>query len=114
MLCLFLFTLLTLCNKSLNTNSGGADSREAGSEAEVGKPSAGQAAQGHSPGMPGGFCPLHHREEACHVRPLQPGPEGQDAADRLPQTGRQGHHFFKHSVFQSTRLHPPRPLVEQG
>ena len=67
--------------------SGGADSREAGGEAEVGKPVAGEAAEGHSPGVQGGLCPLHHRQEARHVRPLQPGPEGQDEEDRLPQTG---------------------------
>ena len=64
--------------------------REVGGEAEVGEPVAGQAAKGHCPGVSRGLCPLHHGQEARHVRPLQPRPEGQDAQDRLPQAGGQG------------------------
>ena len=64
--------------------------REVGGEAEVGEPVAGQAAEGHCPGVSRGLCPLHHGQEARHVRPLQPRPEGQDAQDRLPQAGGQG------------------------
>ena len=56
----------------------------------MGLPPVGEVAEGHRPGMPGGLCAVHHGQEAGHVRPLQPRPEGQDAEDRLPQTSRQG------------------------
>lgn len=45
---------------------------EARSKAEVGIKTAGKVEEGHCPGMQGGFCPLHHWQEAGHVRPIQP------------------------------------------
>ena len=58
--------------------------REAGGEAKVGQPAAGQAAQGHNARVPRGLCAEHNGQETGHVRPLQSGPERQNAADRLP------------------------------
>lgn len=64
--------------------------RETGGEAKMGLSPPGKAAQGHRAGMSRGLCPLHHGEEARHVRPLKPRPEGQDEEDRLSPTGGQG------------------------
>ena len=56
----------------------------------MGFASPGQTSQGHRPGMPRGLCPIHHGEEAGHVRALKPRPEGEDEENRLSPPGRQG------------------------
>lgn len=56
----------------------------------MGIPLAGEAQEGHHSGMPRGFCPEYNGKEACCLRPIQPGPEGQNATNRLPSPGRQG------------------------
>ena len=94
--------------------------RETGSETKVGLAAAGQTAQGHHARVSRGFRAEHHRQEAGHVRPLQSGSEGQNAAHRLPPPGRQGtspcrtpffflFFFFSFSLFLSLsfRCRPP-------
>lgn len=53
----------------------------------MGVPSTRQAAQGHHAGLPGGLRAQHHGQAAGGVRAVQPGPEGQDAEDRLSAAG---------------------------
>ena len=62
--------------------------RESRGEAEVGESVVGEAAKRHCPGVQGGFCAIHHGEEACHVCTLKPRPEGENEKNRLPETGR--------------------------
>lgn len=64
--------------------------REARGEAEMGVAIVGQTPEGHHARVPGRLRAEHYRQEAGHVRALQPGPEGQDAAHRLSPTSRQG------------------------
>ena len=74
----------------------------------MGQPAAGQAAEGHSSGVSGGLRAVHHRQEARHVRPLQPGPEGQDEEDRLPQTSGQGNQMFDALLGAKTKTNNSR------
>ena len=69
---------------------GGIDSGEAGGEAEVGEPAAGQAAEGYCSGMSRGFRSVHHGQETCNVRSLQSRPKRKNEKNRLSQTSRQG------------------------
>ncbi|XP_071656694.1 nuclear factor 1 X-type isoform X3 [Patagioenas fasciata] len=50
----------------------------------------GQAAQGHPARVPRGLRAVGHRQEGSVLRAVQPRPEGQDPAHRLPAPGRQG------------------------
>ena len=47
-------------------------------ETEVGVAAAGQAEERHRSGVQGGLCPVHHGQEAGHVRAVQSGSEGKD------------------------------------
>lgn len=69
----------------------GYQERESGSQAEMGVASAGKAEEGHNAGEQGGLCAEHNAEgQPLHLCALEPGPEGQDATNRLLETGGQG------------------------
>ncbi len=92
----------------------------------MGIQAAGQAAQGHSAGVPGGLCPQRDGQEAPVLCAIQPGPEGQDPPDRLFAAGRQslasgpgdGHPLQRHpsgkyrrgAPCQVSTLHQPSTL----
>ena len=74
-------------------------------ETEVGIKTAWEAEERYCSGVPGGLCPLHHREETGHVRPLQPWPEGENETYWLPSPSRQGTKSYYVAIYIFRKLY---------
>lgn len=72
-----------ICNRIFKIIS----ERESRSETKMGVTSAGQAAQGYHARLSRRFRAQHHWQATSGLRPVQPGPEGQNEEDRLPPAG---------------------------
>lgn len=69
----------------------------------MGVQTVGEVEERHYARVSRGLCALHHGQETCHVRPLQPRPEGKDATDRLSSSSGQGDNYLFYSPIFTAR-----------